>query len=52
MGGALSTHGGKMHTGFWWRHLSERDHLEDQGIDERIILKWIFMQWDRGYGLD
>ena len=21
--------------------MSERDHLEDQGIDRRIILKWI-----------
>jgi hypothetical protein len=37
---------GDVHTGFWWGNLSERDHLEDLGID-RIVLKWIFKQWDR-----
>jgi hypothetical protein len=25
-------------SGFWWRNLRERDHLEDPGVDERIIL--------------
>jgi hypothetical protein len=33
---------GEMHTGFWRRNLRERDHLEDIGVDVRIILKWIF----------
>jgi hypothetical protein len=28
---------GEVYTGFWWGNLRERDHLEDQGIDERII---------------
>jgi hypothetical protein len=30
-----------MCTGFWWGDLREGHHLEEQGIDGRIILKWI-----------
>jgi hypothetical protein len=30
-----------MHTKFWSEKLKGRDHLEDLGIDEKIILKWI-----------
>jgi len=26
----------------------ERDHLEDPGVVERIILRWIFGNWDVG----
>jgi len=26
--------------------LRERDHLEDPGIDRRIIFRWIFRKWD------
>jgi hypothetical protein len=35
-----------VYTGFWWRSLRKRDHLEDPGIDVRIILRWIFRKWD------
>ena len=37
-----------MHTGFWWGNLSKRDHMEDPGIDERMILKWTLRKWDEG----
>jgi len=41
MGGACSTYeGGEVHT------LRDRDHLENPGIDGRIILSWIFRKWD------
>jgi hypothetical protein len=28
--------------------LRERGHLEDPGVDRRIILRWIFRKWDVG----
>jgi len=31
--------GGKIYTGFWWRNLRERDHLEYPRVDGRIILR-------------
>ena len=37
-----------MHTGFWWGNLSEGDHMEDIGLDGKIILKWILEKWDGG----
>jgi len=46
MGGACSTHG-EMYAGFWWGDLRDGDHLEDPGVDVRVILKWIFRKWMR-----
>jgi hypothetical protein len=38
----------EVHTGFWWGHPREGDHLGDPGVDGRIILKCIFKKWDGG----
>jgi hypothetical protein len=47
MGGACSANVGirGAYTGFWWGKLRDRDHLEDPGIDGRIILRWILRKW-------
>jgi len=31
-----------------WGNQRERDHLEDPGVDARIILRLIFRKWDVG----
>jgi hypothetical protein len=42
MGEVCSTIGVELYTAFWWENLRESFHLEDLGVNERIILKWIF----------
>jgi hypothetical protein len=46
LGGACSTYGGEDRyiTGFWQGNL--KDHLENPGLDGRIIFRWIFRKWD------
>lgn len=44
--------GEKLHTRFYSRNLSERDHLEDLRIDRKTILKCTFKKWGRRRGLD
>jgi hypothetical protein len=43
---------GEEYTGIWWGNLRERVHLEDPGVDGRMILRWIFRKWEVGHGLD
>jgi hypothetical protein len=43
---------GEMYTGFWWGNMKKRDHLEELGINGRILLRWIFKKWEGGHGLD
>jgi hypothetical protein len=31
-----------MYTGFWWGDLTKGSHLEDGGVDGRIVFKWVF----------
>jgi hypothetical protein len=43
---------GEAYKRFWWGNLRKRDHLEDQDVDGRIILRWIFKKWVGRHGLD
>jgi hypothetical protein len=36
------------YAGFWWGNLKKIDHLRDAGVHGRIILRWIFRNWDVG----
>ena len=35
-----------MHIWSWWENLGEESHLEDLGIDGRVILKSVFEKWN------
>jgi len=49
MDGTCSAYGGvEVYTGFLCGNLRERDHIEDPGVDGRIILNLIFRKWDVG----
>jgi len=41
---------GDVHTESWWGKLRERDHLEELGVDGRIILKMDLQEV--GWGMD
>jgi hypothetical protein len=38
----------EMYAEFWWGNLTERQHLEDPGVNWRIVLSWIFRKLDVG----
>jgi hypothetical protein len=44
MGGTCGTHGGGKCTRCWW----ERDNLEDQVVDGRILSEWILGRFTEG----
>jgi len=46
----VARHGGeeRCKQSFGWRSLREEDHWEDSGVDERIILRWVFRKWVGG----
>jgi len=54
VGGSCSMYGrGEVYSWYWWGSLSEKDHLEELGLDEEIILKWIIRNWfERMYWID
>jgi hypothetical protein len=41
---------GELRTGTWWVNLRERDHLEDPGVNGKIIWRCIFRKWHGGGG--
>jgi len=40
---------GQVRTTFWWGNQRERSHLEELGVDGRIVLKPIFKKSDAAW---
>jgi hypothetical protein len=36
-----------VYTRFYWGNLRKKDHLEDPGVEGRIIFRLIFRKWDK-----
>ena len=36
----------EVYKGFWWENLRKSDHLQNPGVDGRIVFRWIFRNWD------
>jgi hypothetical protein len=45
---ACNTYGVKVHIGFWWENLRERNYLEDLGVEEKMDNQEVGC----GHGLD
>jgi hypothetical protein len=35
-----------MYTEFWWGKLKKRNHLENPGVNGKIIIKWALQEID------
>jgi hypothetical protein len=52
LGGAFSMARREVYTGFWWGDLRKGYHLEEPGVDGRMVLKWIFKKLNEEHGLN
>jgi len=54
IGEACGAYGGdeSRHTGFWWKNIKERIHLDVLGLDGRILLEWLLDKNRKWCGLD